>query len=280
VTLSHFFKTAALASVLLAAPAFAQEEPALPDDPNSLTIGVGGAYLPSYEGSDDYILSPAGIVFGKVAGFGFSTRGTSLSLDLIRDAADAPFAVDLGPLVNLRLDRTSRIKDVRVNALGEIDTAIEVGGFVGLRKNGLLHQYDSLGVRLSYQQDVTNTHDSSILSPSIEYATPLSPRTIVTLGASAERVGNGYARTYFSVDAAGALRSGLPVYNARGGWKNVRFSLFAGQVLTGDLRKPGLAIFGGLSYSKLRGDFARSPIVAIAGDADQYLATAGLSYSF
>ena len=263
-----------------AAPALAQEEEAVPDDPNSLTIGVGGAWRPSYEGSDDYTVGPIGLVFGKVGGFGFATRGTNLSIDLIRDGRDRPFSIDFGPLVHVRLDRTGGIKDPQVRALGEIDTAVEIGLRAAIKKNGVLHDYDSLGIGLTWQTDVSDTHGSSLLSPSIDYETPLSTRTFLSLGASMDRVGDGYATTYFSVSPAGSTASGLPAFNAQGGWKSTRFSLFAGQVLTGDLRNPGLSLFGGLSYSKLRGDFKRSPIVSIAGDADQYLALAGLSYTF
>jgi outer membrane scaffolding protein for murein synthesis (MipA/OmpV family) len=281
-TLKTACRAAALALPLLAAaPAFAQAgEEGLPDDPNSLTIGVGGGYVPSYEGSDDYEFTPIGVAFGKVGGFSFATRGTSLSLDLIREKADAPVAFEFGPLVNVRLDRTRRIKDPRVSALGELDTAIELGAFVGIKKNGLLNKYDSLGFRLSWQKDVTDTHRSTILTPAIEYATPLSTRTYAQLGVQMERVGDRYARTYFSVTPAGAIASGLPVYNADGGWKNWSATLILAQTLTGDLRHPGLSLFGGVSYSRLKGDFARSPIVAIAGDRDQYFALAGLSYTF
>ncbi|HEX8448059.1 MAG TPA: MipA/OmpV family protein, partial [Allosphingosinicella sp.] len=93
-----WLRAGALALPLMAAaPASAQdEEQGRPDDRNSLTVGLGGAYLPSYEGSDDYILTPAGLAFGKVAGFGFATRGTALYLDLIPDKADAPFSFDFG----------------------------------------------------------------------------------------------------------------------------------------------------------------------------------------
>lgn len=281
-TLRTCCRAAALALPLLAAtPAFAQDDPeAWPDDPNSLTIGLGGGYVPSYEGSDDYEFTPIGVAFGKVAGFGFATRGTGLAIDLIRDAADAPVSFEFGPVVHVRLDRTNRIKDPQVRALGELDTAIELGVSVGIKKNGLLHKYDSLGFRLTWQKDVSDAHGSTILTPAIEYATPLSERTYVQLGVQMERVGDGYARTYFSVTPAGALASGLPVYNADGGWKNWGATLLLAQTLTGDLRHPGLSLFGGLGYSRLKGDFARSPIVAIAGDRDQYYAIGGLSYTF
>lgn len=278
---------AAVAAAALASPAFAQEEAAagppaeeVTEDRNSLTIGIGGAYRPSYEGSDDYTFGPIGALFGKVEGFSFTMRGTGLSVDLVRDGRDAPFSVELGPLVYVRLDRTSGIKDAQVRALGEIDTAVEVGGVAGVAKNGLLHQYDSLGVRLQYQKDVSNTHDSSILTPTIEYSTPLSTRTFVQLSLSGERVGDGYARTYFSVTPAGALASGLPAYNADGGWKNWRTSLFLAHTLTGELRDPKLSLFSIASYGRLLGDFKRSPIVSVAGDRDQFFGLIGLSYTF
>ncbi len=283
-----FRALAAIVALAGAAPALAQDEAAPPpgedvgprDDPNSLTVGIGGAYRPSYEGSDDYTLGPIGALAGKIAGFSFTMRGTGISLDLIRDGRDAPFSIEFGPVVYLRLDRTSGIKDPQVKALGEIDTAIEVGAVAGVAKNGVLHQYDSLGVRLQYQKDVTDAHESSILTPTIEYSTPLSTRTYAQLSLSAERVGDGYAQTYFSVTAPGALASGLPAFAADGGWKNWRTSLFLAHTLTGELRDPKLSLFSIASYGRMLGDFKRSPIVSVAGDRDQFFGLIGLSYTF
>jgi outer membrane scaffolding protein for murein synthesis (MipA/OmpV family) len=167
-----------------------------------------------------------------------------------------------------------------VRALGKIDRAVEVGAYAGVAKNRLLDPYDSLALRVTWLHDVTGTHGSSILSPSVEYSTPLSPKTYLLLSASADHVGRGYAQTYFSITPAGAVRSGLPVFNASSGWKNVRLSLFFAQALTGDLRRPRLSLFAGVSYSRLLNDFRRSPIVSVAGSPNQYLAAAGLAYSF
>lgn len=178
-TAKTIWRAAQLALPLLAAaPALAQgeEEQGRPYDRNSLTIGLGGAYVPSYDGSDDYILTPIGLAFGKVSGFGFATRGTALYVDLIPDKRNSAVDFDFGPLANVRLDRTNRIKDSRVRALGEFDTAIELGAWAGLRKNGVFHEYDSLGARLAWQKDVTDTHDGTILTPAIEYSSPLSTR--------------------------------------------------------------------------------------------------------
>lgn len=272
---------AAAAPLFVAAPASAQSgEETYQDRPYSLTIGAGGAYVPSYEGSDDYELIPVGLLYGKVAGFGFATRGTTLTVDLIRDARDAPVSIEFGPAANIRFDRSSRIKDPVVRSLGKIDRAFEVGAYGGISKNKVLNDYDSLGVHLTWLRDVSDTHDSTILTPSVDYSTPLSPRTFAVLSFSADHVGRGYAQTYFSITPAGSVASGLPIYSADRGWKNVRGSLFLAQTLTGDLRDPHLSLFAGVSYSRLLGDFARSPIVSIRGDRNQYYATLGLAYSF
>lgn len=288
-----FVLAAAFASLALA-PASAQDtDPiALPDtttgpdaDTNTddggdtFTIGLGASYLPSYEGSDDYVFSPAGVVRGRVSGFNFYSRATALYVDLIRDAPDAAVNIEAGPLVNIRLDRTSRIKDARVRRLGELDSAIEPGVFLGATKNKVLHGYDFLSARIDVTRDVSDTHDSAIVTPNIEYGTPLSTSLFLGVSLSADHVGDGFADTYFSITRAGTAASGLRTYDADGGWKNVRGTLLATYSLTGNLRK-GPAIFAVGSYSKLLGDFKRSPIVRDAGDATQFFAALGLSYTF
>lgn len=281
VTFKPTCKTLLLAAAMTAAtPALAQEDEPLPNDKNMLTLGIGAAYVPSYEGSDDYDLTPIGIVIGKVGGFSFGTRGTGVFFDVIPSDPNDSVTFDLGPVANLRLDRTHGIKDAQVRALGEIDTAIELGGFAGIAKNRVLHRYDSLSARLTVLHDVTDTHDSTIIIPAIEYTSPVSEKAVLQLGLQAEHVGDGYGATYFSVTPGGSAASGLPVYATDGGWKNWRLNLFGAHMLTGTLRDPGVALFAGLSYSKLMGGFKRSPIVAIAGDSDQYVATAGISYTF
>jgi len=276
----------AIALALVAQPALAQDAPVPPPAPetvddgsDSFTIGLGGSYTPSYEGSDDDVFSPAGLIRGRVSGFNFYSRATALYLDVIREEPGAPFTVEFGPMVNVRLDRTRSIRDDRVKALGELDAAIEPGAFFGITKNAVLHGYDFLSARLDVTHDVTDTHDSMIISPNLEYGTPLSQTIFVGASLSAEHVGGGFANTYFSVTPAGSLASGLAPYDADGGWKNVRGTLLGTFSLSGDLRK-GAAIFVVGSYSKLLGDFKRSPIVRDAGSANQYFAALGLSYTF
>ena len=281
---------AAATALGLAAPARAQDVPPveLPDPAaavaadaggDNFTIGLGLGYAPSYEGSDNYVISPAGVVRGRVSGINFYSRATAIYVDLVREAPDADLNVEIGPMANLRLDRSSRIRDDRVKALGEIDAAIELGGFVGVTKNKVFHGYDFATVRLDVTRDVADAHDGLVIAPNIEYATPLSTSFLIGASLSAEHVSGKFANTYYSISPTGALASGLAAYDADGGWKNVRGTLLATYSLSGDLRR-GAAIFGVGSYSKLLGDFKDSPIVRDRGDKNQFFAALGVSYTF
>lgn len=273
-----------LTSLCLAAtPAFAQGRGAgSAREGDFAMVGVAIATLPDYEGSDDYAWAPAPGATGRVSGFGFELVGTQLSVDLIPDRGSDGLDFQAGPTVNVNLNRSSTkgIDDPRIKALGKIDTAVEVGGYFGLAKSGVItSDYDRLAVRVSYRHDVTGTSDAGVFVPSVTYVTPLSRKAMVGTFLSASRVEKGYARTYFGVTPAGAAASGLPVYNAQGGWKDWTVGLGGMVSLTGDLTH-GLQLVGGATYRKLLGDFADTPIVSVAGSRNQWLGTLGLAYSF
>ncbi len=246
-----------------------------------VTIGVGVATLPDYEGADSNGWTPGAVAIGSVSGYEFFTRGTQLYVDLIRDAPGPGMTYELGVIGAVRLDRTNKNDNRQVAALGELDTAYEVGGFVGIGRTGVItSDYDTLTARIAVVQDVSKTHRSYVVTPQINYTTPLSYSTLVSIGASADYVGKGYGRTYFSVNGAQSLASGLRVYDAGdAGWKRFNLSLFAVQSLSGDLRR-GFGVGAGVLYGKMLGRYKRSPIVQDIGDADQWSAAAGVTYTF
>jgi outer membrane scaffolding protein for murein synthesis (MipA/OmpV family) len=94
-------------------------------------------------------------------------------------------------------------------------------------------------------------------------------------------VSNKYAEYYFSISPAESLLTGgvLSPFNADGGMKNWKTGLLLNQSITGDLLH-GLSVFGVGQYSRLVGDFKRSPIVSDRGSANQWLGALGLAYTF
>jgi MipA family protein len=262
--------------LLLAWPALAQSVDANADN---LTVGIGVTYEPSYEGSDAYNLQPGGFITGEVSGIAFFSRGPRLFVDVLRKPRTG-LDFQLGPVAGVRLNRAIRIADSQVESLGELDAAIELGGFVGIARTGVItSDYDSLSLRVSFVHDVANVHKSFVITPSIEYLTPLSTATVVGASIFANIVGAEYGQTYFGVSEPGAIVSGLAPFRGEGGLKDIAAGVFARQSLGRDLRR-GFSVFGSATYSRLLGPFKRSPIVADAGSADQWFLGAGVSYSF
>ena len=278
----HFRLLAAAAAVSLAAsPALAQDtDTTLPEDEQAgtTTIGLGAAAVPDYEGSDDYRLVPGGVLRTKIGGVSIQTRGLAIYADFI-DGGSEGVDFDLGPILGVRLNRTGKIKDDVVDELPDRNAAIEIGGFAGLGFKGLTNPYDKLSFRVDAVKDVGNAHQSLVLSPSLDFTTPLSKTFLMGASISADFVADRYADYYFSVTPGGALASGLPVYDADGGMKNWKVGLLAGQSLSGDLRR-GWSLFGTGSYSRLVGDFKRSPIVSQRGSAGQWMGALGIGYTF
>jgi outer membrane protein len=246
-----------------------------------VTVGVGAGYAPSYEGSDDYVLFPAPIAQGSIGGFDFGARGPGLYVDLIPDSnSDSNVKFLTGPLFRVRLDRNSQIRDPVVRALGKRDVAVEIGATAGISFSKVLHAYDTLTISSDIQWDVTDAHGGRLITPGINYSTPLSEAIFTNLSLSATHVDGNYADAYFSIDAAGSAASGLPMFDADGGWKSYGASLLGGVDLSGDARDGGWGVFSIVSYSRLTGDAKRSPVTSMRGDADQWFVAAGVSYTF
>lgn len=265
---------------LAATPALAADE-ARPRDYMSVGLGIGT--IPSYSGSDDNVIIPAIIIRGRIKGYAFVTRGVNLSVDLAREHAGDDIDFKFGPYFSFRTERSARIEDQQVEALGKLPRTLEAGLYAGIAKTGVLtSKHDQLGFRVSYVHDVLGKHNSYVMIPSIEYGTPLSRTSYIGTQASLSYVGRGYGRQYYDIDATGSAASGLAVYSAAGnkaGFAKMSFTLAAAQSLSGDLRKGWTLVFAG-QYGRMLGRYARSPIVADAGSEDQWLGGLGLAYTF
>lgn len=283
---------AALAFAALAAPLAAQDpgnEPQTPDpyegsvfDGDWLTVGVGALYSPSYEGSDDYVLSPLPLVQGSLGGVAISPRAAGIALDFIPDG-DKPVNFNLGVAARLNRNRALQIEDPVVSAYGKLETAIEVGPSVGLSFPALLNPYDSLTLSVDALWDVAGAHEGMSISPVVTYFTPVSRGAAISLSLSARTVDDDYAAYYYSVPVAPAavpVADRLPVFAANGGFDKVGATLLVGVDFDGNLANGGLAGFLLGGHSRMVGDGADTPFTALRGSRSQWLIGAGIGYTF
>lgn len=245
-----------------------------------ITVGAGGIYGPSYDGSDDYVFSAFPVIQGRVRGVDITPRQAGVALDFIPDGKDAKIGFSLGPVASVSFNRNRQIKDKVVKAAGKLDPAIELGVSGGVTAYKLLNDYDALTLSADVKWDVNGAYKGMTWSPSVSYVTPLSKAVLVTLSVSAHHADGKYARYYYSVTPAQSAASGLPEYDAGSGWDKLNAGMLVGWDMSGDLRDGGVALFAAGGYSRMLGDGKDTPYTAIRGDADQWRLGAGVAYTF
>lgn len=259
--------TATAATLLLVDSASAQSANT---DPSGLRgdIVTGIAVIPEYEGADHYTLIP--LANGRVSldKRYIEIEGVTARINVLNSDV-----IELGPVANLTFGRDRKIDSAAVARLGVIDDAFEVGGFAALN----LPVGESGKVRLAVQavQDVSSVHKGWLGQASAGYVLQASPRLSLSASASATYASGEYARTYYSVNAAGSAASGLPRFDADAGLKDIGVTLGARYQVS---ERWSVNATGG--YKRLLGDFADSPVVSQQGDANQWFAGVGISFSF
>lgn len=275
-------KFAALA-LCLPVPALAQEVNVPEDsalDGDYLVVGAGVVYGPSYDGSNDQVVSPFPLVQGSLGGVAINPRPGGIALDLIPDAEDARFGVALGPLATISFNRSRQIKDPVVKAAGKLDEAIEIGVNGGVSAYKVLNDYDTLTLSADVKWDVAGAYGGMVWSPGISYVTPLSRGALVTLNVSARHVDDDFADYYYSVSPAQSAASGLPQYNAKGGWDSWNVGLLGGYDLNGNILDGGFAVFGLANYGRMLNDAKDTPFTSIRGKTSQWTFGGGVTYTF
>lgn len=249
-----------------------------PPQGDAVTVGIGIGVTTSYDGARDYKLIPGGTLRGTVSGHDFQLNGLQLFVDAVPNDPQRMIDIEFGPVAGVRFNRTGDVSDSRIAALGELDTAIELGarGSVGMR--GVLNRRDKLALAVTGVWDVAGAHRSHVISPSVEYSTPAGQRTFLRVAINTEFVGKDYADYYFGITGAGSAASGLSAFDPDGGLASIGGNVLATYSLSG--RRTGWSLFGIASYKRLQGDVAASPIVRDTGSPNQVFASIGLGYTF
>ncbi|WP_162914277.1 MipA/OmpV family protein [Taklimakanibacter lacteus] len=227
----------------------------------SIIIGGGGAYLPDYEGSDDYEFQPfpfASIVYDD---FVFIS-GPSLGVNLLNHEG-----LKAGPIARYSFGRDEDDNNA-LEGLGDVDDSIELGGFIK-------YEIGIWSAGLTVTQDVAGGHEGLLAEATTGVAFALTENLRSSLEASASWADSNYMETYFGISSSQAASSGYGEYEADSGFKD------AGVTFGLDYRiTESIGIGGRAQYKRLLGDAADSPIVADEGSADQFLSTLFLTYRF
>ncbi|MEM9839461.1 MAG: MipA/OmpV family protein [Pseudomonadota bacterium] len=240
-----------------------------PEYDDFLSFGV--VSVPEYDGSADDQIVP--LVFGQMR-FGetqyVSIEGTGVRVNVLNNRKWAA-----GPSVNIGFGRNDDVDNETIALLQEIDTAIELGGFISRSWQGLGHPSGVVSVGVGVSRDIAGAHDGWQASASVGYGRNIGDRLRADSTFGVTFMGDNLAQTYFSVDSVDAMNSGLTTFEADSGIRDYNASLALIYRLSGRWSAVGYT-----SYRRLVGDAADSPIVDQEGDPNQIIVAVGLGFAF
>ena len=263
----------AVAAVFVALPGAVLAEP----DGISGFAAAGPWVSPDYEGSEDHRLLPLALGRIRYRAYYLQVEGALVRANLLPGDAiplgDA-LAVRAGPSMRYRFARDD-VENSRVDRLRDVGAALEIGGFVAVESEAILHDYDAAFARIEVLRDAAGAHDGLLVSLGASYASALSRWAYAALEVVGTYADGDYHDTYFGIDADNAARSGLARFDAGEGFKNVRADLSVGFIVTDSWH---VLLIG--RYARLLGDAADSPVVAGEGSASQLSGGVAISYRF
>lgn len=153
-----------------------------------------------------------------------------------------------------------------LRGLGDVDARPELGAFYNLQPSA--HTFLTSSLRYGSGQG----RDGLLIDVGAGLTAPLGAAWRLGAGVAATWANASYTQSYFGVDAVQAARSGLGLYRPGAGVRDVRLAVSATYAIT-----PRASATAALSYSRLQGDAASSPIVRERAGANGVLA---VTYAF
>jgi MipA family protein len=259
--------------MVFAAQSHAADDNLSAEEKLKLRMGIGIGAAPDYIGSDDYTVIPLPNFELSYAGYALRSSRLGVEADLV-----AVTGIDAGPIIRYDRGRSSNVDDSVVALLPEVNGSVELGGFVGaglpLSVAGLESSSIMTG-RVEYLQGLDGGHEGATIGASVGLVSPVTDSLTLISSLSATYMSGNYADSYFDVSAAGSAASGLSVYDADNGFRDVGITFVANYELNENWSVNGVS-----SFSRLIGDAADSPIVAERGSQNQFLGGLGFSYTF
>lgn len=259
-----------VAQPVQSAPQGVSGRPAV-DEGWSVTVGVAPVISNAWQGSEDYVVSifpdvrlnyediffasiPDGVGWNAINANGWKAGPIAkLRFGRDEDGSGSPFAVTGG-------------SDALIG-LGDIGVTAEVGGFVE-KRFGTRQQWRG---RVEARRGIGG-HEGTVGDISLSYQIR-GDRAIFNVGPRATFASSEFTRTYFGIDTEQSLRSGLGIYQPKGGL--VSYGV-GGSIIRPLDRQSAITVF--TSLEQLGGVAKNSPLVRERGRATQF--TFGLGYGY
>ena len=229
----------------------------------SVSVGLGPGISPDYEGSSDYEAVPIPLVSVK-----FSNDMSILWVANMARANLIPSRTWMGGPILQYIQKRDNVDNNKVDKLDTVDASLMAGGFFG----GRIEQFS---LSLEAMQDIADGNDGAIVRLRGGYHIPISKEWSASINAFTTWADDDYMDAYFGINQSNATKSGLKTYNADAGIKDVGITL---PVTYSPWEH--WSMLGAVSYKRLLGDAADSPVVDDEGDKNQVSGGLALIFRF
>ena len=219
-------------------------------------VGLGAANLPRYKGADERETKPVPLINVQQGRF-FARTDAGIGLNVYQNAH-----VTVGASVNWM--KGYKEEDAPAG-IGEVKDALGGRVFVSTHLAGAI-------VTVSATQALSAKERGLQFDTRVSYPWRATDRLTVVHSVAVSAGNAKYMNTYFGVDSARSVQSGLPQYQAKAGVKEATVGTMASYRMT-----DRWAITGGVVAGQLLGDAAKSPIVRRKSNATGIV---GVSYVF
>ena len=234
-----------------------------------LTLGLGAAYGPDYQGSDDYAAAPL-----------WNIRANDLyHPDTYAQLLGPAFTSNLLPNPHFRLGVAAlyrpdynNVDDNAVQSIRGTQDAFLVGPTMGY--DFLTEPKRDAVLEVDVLYDAAHGN-GGIVTPRFRAGSQLAEKIRGEGRISATWASGDYMGNWFSVNQRDAARTGLDSYDADEGFKDMTLGGTVSWNFLGAWSLTGIA-----SYTRMLGDAADSPIVDDAGDANQFGLGLLVNYTF
>jgi outer membrane protein len=230
----------------------------------TIELGVEARSVPRFQGDDQY-------TFLAVPLFDARPAGTPHRFHAPRDGIGVTIldigSFHAGPVAQIELGRHVK-HNPDLAGLGNVGTAVEVGGFVDYWATPWLR------ARVELRQGFGG-HHGIVSDESVDFVFPIGPQWTLS-GGPRMTLATAHANDpYFSINAIQSANSGLPIYSAGGGIRAVGLGTQARYQWT-----PQWATHAYIEYQRLTDGVGNSPLVIQRGSPDQAMFGVGATYSF
>ncbi len=253
-----------------------------PADPWTVSIGLGVASAPEYEGASKRVSSVLPDLNIKYTtrdfgSFALGSKGRGLSWTMVDQEAYS-FGIGLqgdGGRVDTKDGSLLRPGSKRLRGMGEIKSSVEVTAFghVVLGVPLILQVAKGLGDGKTDAKDFSvKGHGGTRIDLMSEIPYEVTKSLSLSISPSVQWADSKFTQAYFGVTPEQAARTGFAAFKAKGGIRSVGLGLGANYKLGPQWSANAFA-----NYSQLQGDAAKSPLVQKKGQAAVQL---GVAYQF